>query len=58
MKYVAAVLGVDPQRNLPYGLDVWSPHKVLNVEWDDDGRVVVVSYKPGAWESKLEAPDG
>jgi hypothetical protein len=54
IKYMGAFLGVDTQ-NLPYGLDIWSLRKVLNIEWDDKGRVILVSYKRGEWEKKLEA---
>jgi hypothetical protein len=43
-----------PSRNLPYGLDIWSGNKVLNFEWSDDGRINVISYRPGEWESDLE----
>jgi hypothetical protein len=41
-------------RNLSHGLDIWWNNKVLNIEWSDDGRINVVSYKPGQWESVLE----
>jgi hypothetical protein len=41
-------------RNLPYGLDIWCNNKVLNIEWSDDGRIEVVSYRPGEWERDLE----
>jgi hypothetical protein len=54
MKYVAALRGWECPKNLPYGLDIWWNNKVLNVEWSDDGRTDVVSYKPGRWESELE----
>ena len=54
IKYWAAVLGKDVS-NLPYGLDIWAPRKVLNIEWDDHGRVEVVSYRAGDWEAKLRA---
>ena len=48
MKYNDALLGRKPRRErLPYGIDVWYPKKVLNVEWDDDGLVHIISYKPG-----------
>ncbi len=51
----AARLGLRVPRNLPYGLDIWAPKKVLNLEWDDKGAVVLVSFKPGAWEAELIA---
>ena len=42
-------------KNLPYGLDIWRGRKVMNIEWADDGRVDVVSYRQGPWERELEA---
>jgi hypothetical protein len=51
IKYLAAMKGTRSPETLPYGLDVWAGQsRVLNIEWADDGRVVVVSYKPGEWE--------
>src|SRR5215211_8779327 len=52
-KYMAALLG--GKTNLPYGLDVWAPKKVLNIEWSDDGAVNLVSFKRGEWEALLTA---
>jgi hypothetical protein len=55
VKYFAALHGVrNGGENLPYGLDIWRNGKVLNIEWADDGRVELVSYKPGSWEGELE----
>jgi hypothetical protein len=48
-----SVDGVPPPENLPYGLDIWAPRKVLNIEWDAGNNVLLVSYKPGRWESEL-----
>jgi hypothetical protein len=46
MKYFAALKG--KSLNLPYGLDIWFKRKkVLNIEWDDHDRVLLVSYKSG-----------
>lgn len=53
LKYLGATIGLAPPKNLPYGLDIWAPKKVLNIEWDDHGKVDLVSFKPGAWESEL-----
>src|SRR5262249_9693983 len=36
LRYLAVQHGVTV-RNLPYGLDVWAPKKVLNIEWNDNG---------------------
>ena len=33
LKCRAAQLGRRALQNLPYGLDIWAPKKVLNVEW-------------------------
>jgi hypothetical protein len=53
LKYRAALLGLTAPKNLPYGLDIWAPKKVLNIEWDDQGNVVLISFSPGAWELEL-----
>jgi hypothetical protein len=53
LKYRAAQSGLTVPQNLPYGLDVWAPKKVLNIEWDDKGNVTLVSLRPGAWETEL-----
>jgi hypothetical protein len=45
IRYLAALHGLDPPENLPYGLDVWRGGKKLNIEWSDAGQVVVRSYK-------------
>jgi hypothetical protein len=54
-KYLAALYGIPPRQNLPYGLDVWTPTKVLNIEWDDQGNVELVRFRPGGWEAQLLA---
>ena len=53
-KYLLALAGSEYKENLPYGLDVWAPKKVLNIEWDALGRVEVRGYRPGVWETELE----
>jgi hypothetical protein len=53
-KYMLAQIG--KVANLPYGLDVWvSKKKVMNIEWADDGRVELISFKPGDWQQRLAA---
>ena len=52
-KYLGATIGLVPPKNLPYGLDIWAPKKVLNIEWNDHGDVLLVSFKPGAWQWEL-----
>jgi len=42
-------------KNLLYGLDIWAPKKVLNVEWNDQGKFEVVAFHPGDWEEELIA---
>jgi hypothetical protein len=45
---------VDPKINLPYGLDIWDTKgKVLNIEWDSNDNVVLVSFRRGKWEQKV-----
>ena len=53
LKYRAAQHSLTIPENLPYGLDVWAPKKVLNIEWDDHGKVELVSFRRGAWELEL-----
>ena len=40
---------------LPYGLDVWRRQRVLSLAWDPDGRIEVVGFRPGAWETETLA---
>lgn len=41
---------------LPCGLDIWAPYKVLNIEWDPkDGAVSLRSFRRGDWERNLHA---
>jgi hypothetical protein len=54
-KYKAAQLRQNVPSNLPYGLDIWAPKKVLNMEWDEQGNVALVSFRPGEWEAQLAA---
>jgi hypothetical protein len=53
LKYHAAQLGRRVPHNLPYGIDVWAPNKLFNVEWDDKGNVKLVTLRRGAWEAEL-----
>jgi len=55
LKYRCELLGLPAKENLPYGLDVWAPKKVLNIEWDDKGAVVLVAFRTGEWEAELIA---
>ena len=38
---------------LQYGLDIWAPKKVMNIEWSDQGELAIVSFRRGAWEDEL-----
>jgi hypothetical protein len=57
-KYPVATPEQKDPNDEPYGLDIWAPRKVLSVAWHDGGEPVVVSYRPGEWEARLEALAG
>jgi hypothetical protein len=45
-----------PPEFLAYGLDIFAPGKVPNMEWDGGGdRFLVTTFKRGAWEAELMA---
>lgn len=52
-KYMRALEG--ERTSLPYGLEVWAPKRVLDVEWDDAGTVELIGYDPGEWEWRIRA---
>jgi hypothetical protein len=53
-RYGAAVLMSQRRRPLGYLLDVWGDGgKMLNVHWDDDGNMEIVSFKHGNWEEEI-----
>jgi hypothetical protein len=39
--------------NLAYGLDVWDGKKVMNIEWDGRGRIDLVGFRAGEWETEI-----
>ncbi len=41
--------------SLPYGLEVWAPKRVLDIEWDNAGAVELIGYDPGEWEWRIRA---
>jgi hypothetical protein len=41
----------------PYSLKIWQGKKVFSLEWADDGRTYIVSFKRGAWEAEFLALD-
>jgi hypothetical protein len=45
VKYLAELTG--KAINRPYGLDIWARGKILNIKWDDNGAMDVVSFR--AW---------
>ena len=53
MKYFAAQHGKPSPESWPYGLDVWAPKKVMCIEWDDQGNVLLLSLRHGEWEAEL-----
>lgn len=52
IRYMAALLG-QKLVDHPYGLDIWAPKKVMNLEWSDNDEVLVVSFRRGAWEDEI-----
>jgi hypothetical protein len=54
MKYFAAATG--RSGHLPHELSIWRKapsEKVLNVTWDDAGKLELITYQPGEWEVQL-----
>ncbi|MDO9714323.1 hypothetical protein [Paracraurococcus lichenis] len=48
--YDQAISRQRAKRVLPWGLEVWSGHKMLSLQWDDEGQVDVTSFQRGPWE--------
>ena len=51
MKYFAAATG--RSGHLPHELSIWRKapsQKVLDVTWDDAGKMELITYEPGEWE--------
>jgi hypothetical protein len=54
MKYFAAATGRSD--HLPHELSIWRKapsQKVLNVTWDDGGKIELIIYEHGEWEAVL-----
>jgi hypothetical protein len=54
MKYFAATTG--RSGHLPHELSIWRrapSQEVLNVTWDDAGKIELITYEPGEWEEHL-----
>ena len=46
--------GVDPELYLLHGLDIWDTQgKVLNIMWNYNNHVEIVSFKRGEWEENV-----
>ncbi len=43
--------------SMPYGLEVWTSKKVLDIAWNDAGAVELIGYDPGEWEEAIKAAD-
>jgi hypothetical protein len=44
---------IEPKRGMRQTLDITLRAGLLSIEWSDDGRVEVLSYKPGPWERQI-----
>jgi hypothetical protein len=54
LQYFAAATG--RSGHLPHELSVWRKapsEKVLDVTWDEAGKLELITYKPGEWEAQL-----
>jgi hypothetical protein len=54
-KYAATLHGIKLPEVLPYCLDIWRGGKVMSLEWADDGRAHIISFKRGPWEAEFPA---
>jgi hypothetical protein len=54
-KYLATLNGLKLPEVLPYGIDIWHEKKVFSLEWADDGRASITSFKRGPWEAEFLA---
>ena len=51
-------IAIKPADNLDYGMEIWAHdlgHKVLNIEWDRNGCIDLVSFRRGEWEKRVLA---
>ena len=55
LTYSHALLKQQAAPDLPYTLEVWyaDSHKVMNVQWDAEDKIQLISFRPGAWEADL-----
>jgi hypothetical protein len=54
-KYLATLHGIKLPEYLPYCLDISQRLKVMSLEWSDDGRARIVSFRRGPWEAEFLA---
>ena len=54
-KYAATLHGIKLPEILPYCLDISQGRKVMSLEWADDGRAHIISFKRGEWEAEFLA---
>lgn len=54
-KYAATLHALKLPEVLPYCLDISQGRKVMSLEWADDGRAHIISFKRGPWEADLMA---
>ena len=40
---------------LSYGLDIFHGKRVMSLEWADDGRARIISFRRGEWEEEFLA---
>src|SRR5262245_1791741 len=40
-------------KTLPYCLEIWAPHKVLHIEWENEHDIQVLTFSRGEWEKRL-----
>ena len=48
-----AVLMQQAKPVLPFGLDVFQSGKVMSLQWAEDGRFELISFRPGPWEVEV-----
>jgi hypothetical protein len=52
--YPHALLKQRAAPDLPYTMEVWYlDKKIMNVQWDDDDKIQLISFHVGSWEEKL-----
>jgi hypothetical protein len=52
-KYAAVLHGLTLPEVLPYCIDIFQARKLFSMEWADDGRTYIVSFRRGPWEAEF-----